>query len=272
MRNRALIHIAGPEGAGKTTFIERLLEAQVALAICVRAAQASSPKNHAELRRYREAGASRVALYRFAERGTDAFFTSEFMQNYSEAVFIEGDLPDYVDLSVFIAPTLPQGSTLFRRVLRDRSAAHKASLERIEHFPEALAHLLSRELGVPFVEQSELLDHVRHSIRAELSKAKDAPAPTPTEHWALAEGYQGIERAQLVVVNIRSEGERLDAEKLIAELGQLRKDDKLFKDVVGFRGSKLPITAVVADLSNPRDAGLKKAIARIKRATKRRNE
>src|SRR5262245_55070133 len=29
--------------------------------------------------------------------------------------------------------------------------------------------------------------------------------------------------------------------------------------------------AVVADVSNPKDAGLKKAIARVKRATKRRN-
>lgn len=33
MRERALIHVAGPAGAGKTTFIERLLDAEVAFAI-----------------------------------------------------------------------------------------------------------------------------------------------------------------------------------------------------------------------------------------------
>jgi hypothetical protein len=96
MRERALIHAAGPVGAGKTTFIERLLDAEVAFAICVRAErdpklrkeQESAPKAHAELRRYREAGASAVALYRFAEPSMDAFFTSAFMQDYSEAVFM----------------------------------------------------------------------------------------------------------------------------------------------------------------------------------------
>jgi hypothetical protein len=41
--------------------------------------------------------------------------------------------------------------------------------------------------------------------------------------------------------------------------------------VVGLRGNKLPVTAVIADLSNPKDAGLKKAVARVKRATKRRS-
>ncbi len=127
MRERALIHAAGPVSAGKTTFIERLLDAEVAFAICVRAKrdpklrkeQESAPKTHAELRRYREAGASAVALYRFAEPSMDAFFTSAFMQDYSEAVFIEGDCPiDYVDLSVFVAPVPSKGHSLLRRVVR----------------------------------------------------------------------------------------------------------------------------------------------------------
>ena len=101
MRERALVHVTGPAGAGKTTFIERLLDAEVAFAICVRAqrevkrrkAQESAPKAHAELRRYRAAGAGAVSLYRFGEPSPDEFFTSDFMQEYSEAVFIEGDRP-----------------------------------------------------------------------------------------------------------------------------------------------------------------------------------
>lgn len=36
MRERKIVHVAGLAGAGKTTFIERLLDAHVALALCVR--------------------------------------------------------------------------------------------------------------------------------------------------------------------------------------------------------------------------------------------
>ncbi len=47
----------------------------------------------------------------------DAFFTTAFMGNYSEAVFIEGDCPiDFVDLSVFVAPAPAKGRSLLRRV------------------------------------------------------------------------------------------------------------------------------------------------------------
>ena len=201
MRERALVHVGGPRDAGKTTFVERVLDAEVAFTLCVRAVhdaalrkeQASAPKSQPELRRYRDAGAAEVALYRFAERNVDAFFMSDFMQEYSEAVFIEGDLPlDFVDLSVFIAPIAVAGQSLLRRIRRDHTAAHEASL-------------------------------------AQLTRALDDPEA----------------------------------------LARLRKDETIFADVVGFRGSKLPITAVVADLSNPKDAGLTKALARVKRATKR---
>ncbi len=135
MRARALVHVGGPLGAGKTTFIERLLNGEVAFALCVRAerevklrkSHESAPKAHTELRRYRSSGASAVALYRFPAPSTDEFFTSDFMQEYSEAVFIEGSCPiDYVDLSVFVAPVPPEGRSLLRRVVREHVAAHRA--------------------------------------------------------------------------------------------------------------------------------------------------
>jgi hypothetical protein len=286
MRERALIHVAGPVAAGKTTFVERLLNAEVAFAICVRAErdpklrkeQESAPKSHAELRRYREAGASAVALYRFAEPNPDAFFMSEFMQDYSEAVFIEGDCPiDYVSLSVFIAPVPTKGRSLLRRVVRDHTASHRASIEQsasaIEN-PAALARLLGGGLGERLVamalERPRVVDDLRRSISSELGEERCAPPPAPTEHWALAEGYAGIERAQLVVVNARSDTDRRAAESLLEDVARLRKDEAVYQDVLRHRGNKLPVTAIVADLSNPKDAGLKKAIARVKRTTRRR--
>ena len=287
MRERALIHLAGPVGAGKTTFIERLLDAEVAFAICVRAQrdpklrkeQESAPKSHAELRRYREAGASAVALYRFAEPSMDAFFTTAFMQDYSEAAFIEGDCPiDYVDLSVFVAPILPKGRSLLRRVVRDHGASRQASIEQFAEAledPEVLARLLGAGLGEPLVamalKQPRVLDDLRHSMRSKLGEVRRAPPPAPTEHWALAEGYAGIERAHLVVLNVRSEADRPAAESVIEDVARLRKDEEVYRDVLGHRGNKQPVTTVIADLSDPKDVGLKKAVARVKRATKRRS-
>ena len=287
MRERALVHVAGPAGAGKTTFIERLLDAEVTFAICVRAErdaklrkeQESAPRANAELRRYRKSGASAVALYRFAEPSTDAFFTSDFMQDYSEAVFIEGNCPiDYVDLSVFVAPVPPKGRSLLHRVTRDRVAAHHASIEQVAQSlesREAMARFLGARFGKTLVamalKQPRILDDLRRSLSGKLPEVRRAPAPAPTEHWGLAKGYEGIERAQLIIVNARAEMERRAAEALVEEIARLRKEDEVYRDVVGLRGNKLPVTAVVADLSNPKDAGLKKALARVKRATKVRS-
>jgi hypothetical protein len=286
MRERALIHVSGPAGAGKTIFVRRLLDAEIALAICVRAErdaklrkeQESAPPTRAELRRYRDAGASAVALYRFAEQNTDAFFTSDFMQDYSEAVFIEGDCPiDYVDLSVFVAPAPAKGRSLLRRGVRDHTASHQASIDQLAHAlenPEAFALLLGAGLGEPLVamalKQPRFLDDLRRSMKSKLEEVRHAPPPAPTERWALEEGYAGAERAQLVVVNVRCDAERRAAEAFVDDIARLRKDEEVYRDVVGLRGNRRPVAAVIADLSNPKDAGLKKAVARVKRATKRR--
>ena len=83
---------------------------------------------------------------------------------------------------------------------------------------------------------------------------------------AIAERYAGIQRAQMVIVNIRAVLERSAGEQIVADIVRLRKDKELFDDILGFRGSKLPITAVVANLTDPDDPGRKKALARVRRA------
>lgn len=286
MRERALVHVAGPASAGKTTFLEQLLGANAAFAICIRAerdmklrkSQESAPKSHAELRRYRQAGAIAVALYRFAEPSMDAFFMSDVMQEYSEAVFIEGDCPiDYADLSVFVAPPPSAGRSLLRRVVRDHAAYRRASIEQLEQAlenPEAMARLFSAGVGGPLVARAlhrpRILSDLRRATKTRLDEVRRAPPPPPTEHWVLEEDYAGIEHAQLVVVNVRTDGERAAAEIAVDQITRLRTDDEVHRDVVGLRSSKVPITAVVADLLNPKDAGLKKSVMRAKRATNRR--
>ena len=287
MRERTIMHVAGLAGAGKTTFIERLLDAEMALTLCVRGErdptiaqeEESAPGTHSELRRYLRAGASGVALYRFAAPSMDEFFMSEVMQNFSEAVVIEGDCPiDCIDLSVFVAPPPVAERSLLRRVVRDHATAHQAAIAQLAQSlesPAGLIRLLSSVLGEPLaamaLQRPGMLEDFRGSMETRLSEIRRAPPPPATEHWALDPGYDRVERAQLVVINVRSADERVAAQRFIKDVARLRQDEAIFRDVIGHRGYKIPVTAVMADLSDLKDPGLRKAVARVKRATRRRS-
>jgi hypothetical protein len=69
----------------------------------------------------------------------------------------------------------------------------------------------------------------------------------------------------LVIVNVREPAQRAAARQLVADLIRLRNGDVLFNDILGWRGQRTPITAVVSDVAQPRDPGLVKAIARVRR-------
>jgi sugar phosphate isomerase/epimerase len=113
-----------------------------------------------------------------------------------------------------------------------------------------------------------LLVEARAKWLVAIEQARRAPPPPPTEHWAVAGGYQGVEHAQLVVVNVHTEAERPRGEQLVADVSRLRKDADLFDDILGLRGSKVTVTAVVANLADPKDRGTRKALARVRRAAR----
>ena len=287
MRQRAFIHVAGSAGAGKTAFVEALLRSLGDEVICVRAVADSTlrspretrPKSHPELRRYRQAGASAVALYRFSPTevtATDAFFMTDIMEDYSTAVVIEGDCPlGFIDLTVFVARPLPEGGSLFRCVKRDHAAARAAAFKVWEQAltsTQAMAQFLQQNSGDPVLEVAlsnpRIFELGRPRLAADLAKQRAAPPPKPTKHWALVPGYEGIERAGLVVGNVRGNEEQPQADLFLLDVARLRKDETVFRDVIGWRGTKVPVTAVVANLADPRDAGLKKALTRVKRAVR----
>ena len=120
------------------------------------------------------------------------------------------------------------------------------------------------------LQQPRALDQMRRTLKSKLAEARRAPPPAPTEHWALEEGYAGIEHAQLIIVNLRADADHRAAESIVVDVARLRKDDEIYRDVVGVRGNRLPVTAIVADLANSKDPRLKKVMARVKRMTKRR--
>jgi hypothetical protein len=289
VRERALIHVAGPKGAGKTTFIEVILGATdgpILAARCMRddllpRSREASNKTHPELRRYLNAGASRAALFAFpqGEVGSDAFFMTHLMEDYSGATILEGDSPlGFANLTVFVTPPLPAGMTLLVRRRRDRAKEERDKADALEQLlrePDGVAKFLGQMVSAPLAtlvrERPELLEKTRADLLAGIEQARCAPPPEPTEHWALAGGYEGIEGAQLVVVNVRSFAECERGEALAHEVARLRKDPAVFDDVLGFRGHKTPITVVVANLLNPKDPGRRKAVARIRRALRSRS-
>ena len=130
----------------------------------------------------------------------------------------------------------------------------------------AVAFIERRALGGTIGEfarqRPELLERARATMLEGLAKAEGSRPPKPAEHWALADRFAGIEHAQLAVFNVRRDREREAAERLIAELGRVRKDEDLFNDILGLRDSRIPITAVVANFADPDDPGRKKALAR----------
>lgn len=289
MIERALIHVGGPKGAGKTAFIEQILGGAgewILAARCVRddslrQARETTPKSHPEIRRYREAGATGAALFTFPESasGSDAFFLTHLMEDYSKAVLLEGDNPlGFVDLAVFVAPPLSIGASLLVRHKRDRAEEERAkadAMERLLREPDGVAQLLGQMVGAPLAELArkspKLAEDTRTRFLEAVAQARSAPPPKPTEHWAIADGYEGIERAQLVVINARDDGERERGERLVAEVHRIRKDAAVFDDILGYRGNRIPVTAVVANVADRNDAGTKKALARVRRAIRGRS-
>ena len=282
MIERALIHVGGPAGSGKTTFIEAMLTGTDALVIAARCVRddtlrqflETTPRSHPELRRYHEAGAIAAALLTFPGDAdlSDSFFSTDLMMDYSQAVFLEGDSPlRFVDLQVFVAPPPVEGDQLFVRRTRERVRDKRdstAALEQLLRQPDGIVEVLGAIGGARLAglgrEHPDLFEQMRTRVGDDVAQARRAPKPE--KRWAIAETYTGIEHAQLVVVNTCGDGQRQAAEQLVADIVRLRKDNDLLADILGPRASRIPITAVAVDLADPDDRARKKALARVRRA------
>jgi energy-coupling factor transporter ATP-binding protein EcfA2 len=289
MINRAFIHITGQPGAGKTTLLEAALDALThETAVCVHATRddslkrpkESAPDTDPHIRRYREAGAEQVALYRFPHRGDESimdFYDTKVMAGYSSIIFFEGASPNgFPDFSVYVARPLPEGASLIVEGMRDNKAQHERQLAEMEELvrnPESLLDILGLDFGnavSPFLKKNpEILSRFQDDLRQKLETFRSLPSPEPTPCRRIAESHRGIGKAGLVVVNIHDEAERERAQAMVEEVHRLRADKELFDEALGYGYYRLPVTAVVANLSDTDDAGRKKALARIKRAAKK---
>jgi hypothetical protein len=282
MIERALIHVDGPPGAGKTAFVERLVAGgHWVLAVrcrrdpTLRRPREACPARHRELGRYRAAGASAAGLFSFppGDLAADDFYNTRLMEDPAEAVVLEGDPPvGAVDLRVYVAPPLAPGRTLLIRQLRHHAQEQQdklGALQRLLDQPDGIQRWLAHTLGEPALalarQQPTLLVEAHANLQASIDKARTAAPPKPTEHWAIAASHAGIEHASLVIVNLRDRAQYDHARALLAELKRLRTDRQVFDDVLGWRARRTPITALSADLSAPKDPGTRKAVARAAR-------
>ena len=264
MIERAYIHVTGPAQVGKTECITRLLESNrsklLLVARCINNDRLKRPKtgntsNRSELERYRQAGAHNVTAFLFplSSMDSDPFFETDFIQDYSSGVVLEGDSPLRFppDLTVYVAPAITEGEQLLsQKRVPDKDMR---DLEQIEAFFAELGG------GKAVRENTTLVSLL------EAAKRRRRKGGKGTTCWTLAKRYQGIEYAQAVVINIRDECERPRAETMLEDLARLRKDKEIFRDVASFRGDRRAITAVIANLKNPKDPGTRKLLARIKR-------
>jgi hypothetical protein len=283
MIRRALIHVGGPPGAGKTAFVERLVAGCRHWVLAVRCRcdptlrrpREACPARHPELRRYRAAGASAAGLFTFPpdDLVADDFSNTRLMEDPAPAVVLEGDTPvGAVDLRVYVAPPLGPGQTLLIRQVRDHAQQQQDKLNALQQLldqPDGIQHWLAHTIGEPALmlarQHPMLLWEARANLQAGIDKARTAAPPKPTEHWAIATSHAGIEHAGLVIINIHDRAQHERAQALLAELNQLRTDRQIFDDVLGWRGRRTPITAVAADLSDPKDPGTRKVVARALR-------
>lgn len=275
MIERAYLQVSGPPQAGKTTFIERLLAAcrgELLLAtrfLSVRKAKDGGPsKGNDETKRYEEAGAIGTMLFRVPpEPDPDAFWSSEFTENYSRGIVIEGEVVEDVvapDVVVFVLRPLPDGPQLLEQKEVD---AGRASIG----FVKAMEALVARELeslgGSMSPDLRAKLDTELASIREHASKKSST-----RKVWALADGHAGLVRAHVVVINVHDESERPAAERLAAEVRRIRDDTEVAKELVRYPANKRQPAILVANLADAKGKALKKAITRMKKTLSARSD
>ncbi|MFH0899942.1 MAG: hypothetical protein V2A73_04860 [Pseudomonadota bacterium] len=116
--------------------------------------------------------------------------------------------------------------------------------------PEKLAEIT----GLDLESAALFLDVAEHGV------------PIRCQRWFLHPDYVGIERAHVVVIDARDENERAAASILAREVQRIRTDPQISFDLGSRMRRSQRVGIYIGDLSDSRDLGIKKALARIKKA------
>ena len=290
MIERPYVWVDGPEGAGKTTLVERFLASSRGRLVMAarmipagtRAKLGEVRAGNDETRRYEAAGASHTLLTRYdpdLDRvDNDPFWTTDFISDYSEAILFEGPLrTDFApQLVVAVVPPLLEGVPLIERrrceaarlPLGDYLAMLTSRLpgagaeEPAAKAPAPESRPGRAKRGRDRIEIPErvgrvLLDWARHGV------------PVEQERWCFREPYGALGGAGVVVVNVRSDADRVGAAWLADEFRKAHEDRRMMRELFGGWRRLNAVSVFVANLGDAKDAGTRKALARMKRVLSR---
>jgi len=282
VRQRALIHVDGPPGAGKTTLVEALLthtDHMITAMRCVRDDTLPEPRESLA-----KTDPERAAIGQPARTPPpctpspppatphDAFFQTNFMQDFSHAVMIEGDCP----VSFARRHRLRRASHRWtapgppaRATSRAGSGRPWTRWRRCSANPAAWSRY-SPDSSVPAwassaLPQPELVEQERRKALAQLAELRSRPVAKHRMRWAVADTYRGIERAQLVVVNIHDHTEKDNGEALLPRWPDYAKTTRSSPTSWARAATESPSTPSSPTSPPPTDPGTKKALARIRR-------
>lgn len=230
---------------------------------------------------YREAGAAdvyRLGYVRGAvEEALEALLEQEVACRIAHGLLLEsrGARPPVADLAVYVMRPLPPGQTLLARREQEVLRLTLADIMRLSdgdsHSPETDENHDGKDDG-EIVEELEAtpaqvarITGLDVASAALLLEAAAGGVPIRAARWALHADYEGLEQAQVIVIDARTEHERAAAAGLAGEIGRLRADPEVRRDLALDLAAQRRTSVYVADLANPRDARLKQALARIKR-------
>lgn len=290
MRGFAIVD--GQPGAGKTTFVCRLLESNRSRALQVSrliskpgsgewteewGVSSEEPQEHAELLAWEHSGTLVPSLLTYdPERRDFGSFVwhTETIQGECDEFIFEGENDGSIraDCAVYILRPLPEGASLTQET--EKIVAHIPFHKYLRHMgvdiPDdkpiiiedaSSADLESEESEDKLLEAGwqPLSDDEAERLRA---LVKDG-VPVPMKVQELHPDCARLQRANVIVINLHDASEHPRAERTRAQILDAHKDwDTRHK--LGFRWGPAP-GVYIADLSNPRDPGLKKALAQIKR-------
>lgn len=291
MIDREYITVNGPPGAGKTTLIERLLESNRSLLLLagrfredpsIPGVKEEVGENDETLR-YLIVGADGAFHCRFPPGGEGAaarwYWDTTWNRGFSDGVIVEGSvLSAHSTLTVFVLRSIPSDVPFVeRRVKELLSIPFEEYVEAVFGPPPAGMEPGGPEAGGEEVWDDEMLEEegeisveIPDEVGRELLKWIEEGIPVRVEGWVLKDEFAGLDRAEIVVINAQADEDPREAERLASEIRRIWTDPEISRDLgPGWVTRRTP-SIIVANLTDPRDEGSKKVVARMKRALRGR--
>lgn len=288
------IWVDGPPGAGKTTLIERFLSSAASydLAVARVRPRARPGKIGARRRktapdtdrdRFKAAGASAAAVLHavpdrsFGDLDEIHHFQDE-NRGVANAVLFEGAPVTRAlrgELSVCVVRPLNEGASLVSFGEKEITRLDLKTYLSWMAGKDPSSHEEPAEDMTPQIDESEWTVmrvkevEIPNDVRKRLKEWAKSGVPVKGKRWIALTDHDGIVYGDVYVINVHQVNERPAAARLAAEIRSIRADGRILRSFDSAPHESRRISVFIANLNDPRDAELKKAIARIKRGLPR---